>query len=432
MTTLFKNAKVLDLDSESGYYDGYVVVIDNLITYAGPAEPKVQCDEVIDVKGNILMPGFVNAHAHTPMSLLRGIKDDAVLQDWLDVVTPIEEQMTNTDAYWGELLGIAEYVKNGITAVEENYFKYEGVCKAINVSGMRARIGLGPWIRGLEAYTPLILQHDHKTIQANTNSNMVNVVCYAHSIYGLKEDMFFDLLKYAKEQNLPLSIHLSETLKEVGDCTQKHNGLTPPALLEQIGFLDRPCLCYHCVHMDKDDLQILADYGASITTCPSSNIKLASGIAPIFAMQNKGINVAIGTDGPASNNSLDMFKEMYLVATLSKVSIYDASVVTARQVLKMATINGAKALGINSGEIKEGKNADIILIKLTEPHMQPVDNLISNLVYSANCNDVYFTMIGGKVVYDNGIYNIGEDIRTIMQNANKIRQKITKNTKKEG
>lgn len=425
MVTLFKNAKILDLNTDQGYFNGCVVVTNNLITYVGKAEPNIKADQQIDVMGNLLMPGFVNAHAHTPMSLLRGVKDDAVLQDWLyEGVAPLEQKMTEQDAYWGELLGIAEYVKNGITAVEENYFKYQGITKAINASGIRARIGLGPWLSP-QNFTLQSLANDHQTIIQNTNPQLVNVVCYAHSIYSLNDQMFFDLLHYANQHNLPLSIHLSETLAEVGECTQKHNGLTPPALLEQIGFLDRPCLCYHCVHMDKDDLQILSDYGASVTTCPSSNIKLASGIAPIFAMQNKGINVAIGTDGPASNNSLDMFKEMFLTATLSKVSIYDASVVTAKQVLQMATLNGAKALGINSGEIKVGKNADIILVKLTEPHMQPCANIISNLVYSANCSDVYFTMVGGKVLYNNGNYNIGEDIQTIIQKANQIRKKLT-------
>ena len=226
---------------------------------------------------------------------------------------------------------------------------------------------------------------------------------------------------------MPLSVHLSETLKEVGDCTQAKKGLTPPAYLESLGYLDRECLCYHCVHMDKDDLQILADYGASVATCPSSNIKLASGIAPVFAMQNKGLNIAIGTDGPASNNCLDMFKEMFLVATLSKVSLYDSSVVKASEVLQMATINGANALGVNSGEIKVGKNADIILVNTHSPHMQPENNLVSNLVYSARGSDVYLTMIGGKIKYYNGEYFIGEDIENIYKKANEIACRLCNN-----
>ena len=178
--------------------------------------------------------------------------------------------------------------------------------------------------------------------------------------------------------------------------------------------------------MDKDDLQILSDYNVSVSTCPSSNIKLASGIAPIYAMQNKGINMTIGTDGVASNNSLDMFKEMFLVATLSKVNIYDASVVSARDVLKMATINGAKALGFNVGEIKVGKKADIILVDINKPHYYPQTNLLSHLVYAGKSSDVYLTMINGKILYENGEFFIGEDKETIYKKVNEIRERITK------
>ena len=426
MITLFKNAKILDLENEQGYYNGCVVVEGNKISYVGATIPNVKADKEIDVCGNVLMPGFVNAHAHTAMTILRGIKDDASLQTWLfDNVIPCENQLTNDDVYWGQMLGIAEYVRNGITAMEENYFNFDGMTKAIAKTGIRARVSVGAKVstpKGYNCYQDL--KNQYEIIKKNTTSDLVKVSCFAHAIYSTSEEKFFDILRFAKEYDLPLGIHLAETLKEVGDCTQEHNGLTPAGYLEKLGYLDRPCLCAHCVHMDKDDLQILADYGASVATCPSSNIKLASGIAPIYAMQNKGINIAIGTDGVASNNSLDMFKEMFLVATLSKVSLYDPTVVTAKQVLQMATINGAKAMGLNSGEIKEGKDADIILIKLTEPHMQPSNNLISNLVYSAKGSDVYFTMVGGKVMYDNGNYNLGEDINTIYKKVNEIRNRI--------
>lgn len=428
MITLFKNAKILKLENEKGFMCGNVVVENDIITYVGEKEPTIQVDQVIDVCGNILMPGFVNTHAHTAMTILRGIKDDATLQNWLyDNIIPCENQLTDEDVYWGEMLGIAEYARCGITTMEENYFNIEGITKAINKSGIRARIGIEAKVCTDSDYNCYEdFKKQYKIVKQNTNSNLVKVSCFAHAIYSTSEEKFFDILRFAKENDLPLGIHLAETLKEVGDCTQEHNGLTPAGYLESLGYLDRQCLCAHCVHMDKDDLQILADYGVSISTCPSSNIKLASGIAPVFAMQNKGINVTIGTDGVASNNSLDMFKEMFLVATLSKVSLYDPTVVPASDVLKMATINGAKSLGINSGEIKVGKNADLILVKITEPHMQPEVNLLSNLVYSAKGSDVYFTMVGGKVLYNDGEYNIGENINEIYKNVNKIRERITK------
>ena len=427
MKTLFQNAKILKLNTDNGYIIGDVVVNESTIEYVGKKAPKCVYDRVINVDGNVLMPGFVNAHAHTAMTLLRGAKDDVPLQEWLmDGVIPMEEKMTDDDVYWGQLLGIAEYVRNGITTIEENYFNYEGLTRAINKSGLRARIGIGPKINDSNKNHYEYLEKLLQIVKNNTDERLVNVVVYAHSIYTMNEDQFDAMVKFANDKGYPFSVHLSETLKEVGDCTVEHNNLTPPGYLESLGFLDRPCLCYHCVHMDKDDIQILADYGANVATCPSSNIKLASGIAPIYAIQNKEINVCIGTDGAASNNCLDMFKEMFLVATLSKVSLYDPSVVTAKNVLEMATINGARALGVNSGEIEVGKNADIILVNLNSPHMQPEDNIISNLVYSARGSDVYFTMVGGKVVYDNGKYNIGEDIKDIINKANTIRKRLSK------
>ena len=425
MKILFKNARILNLENKDGYIYGDVVVKDDLIFFVGEKAPDENYDRVIDVNNNILMPGFVNAHCHTAMTLLRGAKDDVSLYDWLNEgVLPLEAKLTDSDVYWGQMLGMAEYARNGITCFEENYFLYTGLTKAIAKAGFRARIGIGPRIDKKENNCLKSLNDAYKKICKNTNEKLVNKVVYAHSIYTLNEDDFNALLKFAKEKNLPLSIHLSETLKEVGDCTTKHNSLTPPAYLEKLGFLDRQCLCYHCVHTDKDDLQILSDYGASIVTCPSSNIKLANGIAPVYAMINKNINVAIGTDGAASNNSLDMFKEMFLASTLSKVSLYDASVVDARQVLKMATQNGAKVLGFNSGQIKEGKNADLILINTNSPNFQPDDNIISNLVYSARGSDVYLTMIGGNIVYENGEYNLGEKIEEIYKQANKIRKRL--------
>ena len=428
MKTLFKNAKILNLEHHKGYILGCVAVDGGIISYVGESEPAGKFDKVIDVGGNVLMPGFVNAHTHTAMSLLRGVKDDALLDEWLfDGVVPIEDKMTASDVYWGQMLGMAECVRNGITCLEEGYFYFDAIADAISKAGMRARIGIGPRIHGVDSKNYYEnLKTTYNIVNSKNKNNLISMACFAHSIYTVEEDMFAQMLKFANDYNLPLSIHLSETLKEVGDCTAKNNGQTPPQYLESLGYLDKECLCYHCVHMDKDDLQILADYSASVTTCPSSNIKLASGIAPVFAMQNKGLNIAIGTDGPASNNSLDMFKEMFLVATLSKVSLYDSSVVTARQVLEMATVNGAKALGVNSGEIKVGKNADIILVNTHAPHMQPENNLISNLVYSARGSDVYLTMINGEIKYHDGEYFIGEDIEEIYKQANSISQRLMK------
>ncbi|MEG1499735.1 MAG: amidohydrolase family protein, partial [Clostridia bacterium] len=216
-----------------------------------------------------------------------------------------------------------------------------------------------------------------------------------------------------------------------GDCTVKFLK-TPVELLEDYGFLDRFSTLYHCVHMDKDDVTLLSHYGANIVTCPSSNLKLGSGFAPIYSFQNADLNIAIGTDSAASNNSLDMFKEMFLAATLPKACLYDSSVISCKDVLKMATINGAKALGIERiGKIEEGFFADLILIDTTKAHFWPKNNLISNLVYSAKSSDVYLTMINGKIVYESGEFKTCKDFENVFQNCEKIVKRIKGNVENE-
>lgn len=400
---------------------GDVIVEDEKITYVGKPI-NTSADIQIDVKNNLLMPGFVNAHVHTPMTLLRGIADDMELNSWLyDNIFPAEKKLTPEDIYWGEMLGIVEQVKAGITTFEECYFYYDEIIEAVKKAGVRCRLGLPSTFDGknnkemADFLSKYISKLDNKLIKP---------VIYAHSIYTLSEEELCTLVDYSAKHKLPMSMHLAETLKEVGDCTVK-NECTPPEYLEKLGFLDRPSTLYHCVHLDKDDIRILADYEANVVTCPSSNLKLGSGIAPIYSMKEQGLNICIGTDGTASNNSLDMFKEMFLVATLNKATLYDASIISANEVLDMATKNGAKALGFeNCGDIKEGYFADLILVDLSKPHHQPLNNIISNLVYSAKSSDVYFTMVNGKILYENGKFNIGEDIEKIYENCQKITKRI--------
>ena len=417
MKFLFKNALIYT----SGELKKGEVAVDGDIIQGVGESLDFEADRVIDVKENILMPGFINAHAHTPMTLFRGVGDDLKLEEWLfEKIFPLEEKLSGEDIYWGEMLGIAEYVRAGITTFEEAYYSIPDMVRAIRKSGMRARVCIGPHPTKKLSEKEYISQWESELKLMGGN---ISPVLYAHSIYTITEEELELMVSFAKKHNLRLSLHLSETLKEVGDCTVK-NEQTPPEYLESLGFLDRPCLAYHCVHMDKDDIRILADYDVSIATCPSSNLKLASGIAPVYTFMQNGINVAIGTDGAASNNSLDMFKEMFLVATLSKASLYDGSIVKAKEVLDMATKNGARALGLEKvGEIKKGYKADIILIDTNSPHHFPKNDLISNLVYSAKSSDVYLTMVGGKILYENGKYYIGEDIETVY---NKSKETITK------
>ena len=420
MKIKFVNALALLKENEEYVLKKQEVLIENNLIKTVADCINENADRIIDVKENILMSGFVNSHAHNVMTLLRGIKNDVSLQTWLfDYIFPNEKKLTPSDIYWGEMLGIAESVRSGITCFEENYFHFEKIIQAVNKSQIRARIGIGKDFCGNS------LQEDlTKTLKLFTNKDLVKPVVYPHSIYTVSEEDMETFVTFAKNNNLPVSTHLSETLKEVGECINLRKQ-TPPQYLESMGFFDRNATLYHCVHMDKDDTQILQSYNVNIVTCPSSNLKLASGFAPIYSFLQKGLNVAIGTDGPASNDSIDMFKEMFLVATLQKAYLGESEAITVCQVLDMATINGAKALGYDKlGKIEEGYLADIILVDVNGLHHMPKNNLISNLVYSAKSSDVYFTMVNGNILYENGQFNLGEDINTIKQNCEKIAKKF--------
>lgn len=419
MKTLFKNVRVLDLQNYT-LVPTNVLVEDDIIAQID--NQNFDADKIIDGKNNLLMSGFVNAHTHNPMTLLRNTFDDCPLQEWLfDNVVPCENQLTPEDVYWGEMLGIAESVQNGITCFEECYFHQQAIIKAVQKSGIRARVGLGKAIFGTNLEQDILTHYK----LCKDSKNITNML-YAHSVYAYSVEELETMARLSKQLSLPLSIHLSETLKEVGDCDSTY-GKSPVGLLEDVGYFDRPCLCYHGVHCDKDDMQILKNYDVSIATCPSSNIKLASGIAPVYSYLGKGINVCIGTDGPASNNCLDMFKEMYLTATLTKVCVGKADCVGAKDVLKMATINGAKALGFDKvGQIQKGWQADLVLVDVNKLHYQPQNDLIAALVYSGRGSDVVLTMVAGKILYQDGEFFIGENIDTIKQNCQKISQRILK------
>ena len=420
MKILFNNAKILDVINTQ-LFEGSVEVVDDIITNVGNFNILEKYDRVIDCRGNILMPGFVNTHCHTPMTLLRSFKDDAPLNEWLfDNILPVEGKLTEEDVYWGEYLGILESVRAGITCLEEGYFFNKPIYKAIDKSKIRARIGFGPTTRETGMTNLEYIDSESKVVMP---TKLINSCCFVHAIYTSTPKVVQETVEWVNQNNVPVSIHLAETTKEVLDCMHEYNK-TPTQYLNDLNYFNKPCLCYHSIHMTDEDLNILKENNVSVSTCSSSNIKLASGIARINDMLKLGINVTIGTDGVASNNSLDMFKEMFLVATLAKISTYQADVVSSGDVLKMATINGAKALGVNSGEIKVGKNADIILIDINQPHYYPQENLISHLVYAGKSSDVYLTMVGGNILYESGNYNIGEDVQDIYKNVTRIRQRL--------
>lgn len=412
MTTKFINAFLLGKGIKQVLVEG-----DKIKKIADIVEQDA--DKVVDVEGNILSSGFANCHCHNPMSLLRCVKDDVNLQTWLfDYMIPLENKLSEEDIYYGELLGILENIRSGVTLIEENYFCTKAILKAIKKTKIRARIGLEDKDKNSYALFDEI-------IDKVKDDPLLKPCVYVHSIYTYSDEEIEDKIIYSKQKNLPLSIHLSETLTEVGDCSVK-TGKSPVEYLEDLGFFDRPTTCYHCVHMDKDDAQILANYDVNVVTCPASNLKLASGIAPLNSFLSKNINICIGTDGPASNNNIDMFKEMFLCSTLQKAQLYDSEIFGARQVYEMATKNGYRALGFDGGEVEEGKLADLIVINTNKLHYYPANNSHESLVFCGKSSDVSLTMIGGEIVFENGKFNLDLDENEIVEKCKQIRKRLEK------
>ena len=258
----------------------------------------------------------------------------------------------------------------------------------------------------------------------NTMSDRVRYIPGLHAEYTCEEKLLEEVADFAIERGAPTCIHLSETLKEVGDCTVRHGGLTPPQYLHKLGFFENGGIAAHCVYADKDDLDLLHQYGVVPVINSASNLKLASGIPPVSAMLRRGMAPALGTDGTASNNAASMFREMYLFSCLQKQAMKDAAAVSAEQALCAATENGYKALGFRGGSLKKGNFADMVLLDLSAPSMRPQADIGKNIVYSADTSCVLMTMAGGRIVYDRGSYHIGEDISVIYAECEKRQKRL--------
>lgn len=400
MITKFTNAYILT-DPFSPIIFGELVVENNIIIYVGE-KFDMPFDTQIDCHKNLLMAGFINTHAHSPMTLLKGIGEGANLQDWLyKYMFPMEQTLTKQQIYTGTKLAIAEMVKNGITCFQDNYFYPDESFKACKECGMRVVISLS------QNYSPSqflsYTQLDELYNKLKSQSELVSFNFYFHSIYTCNEQQILNAINLAKKHNTLLSTHLSETLNEVGECAKVHGGMTPVLFLDSLGFFDCKTLLAHGVYLEKEDYQVLENKQVSISHNPSSNLKLGSGIANLKALQQRNINICLGTDGSASNNRLDMFREMFLSSTLQKALFHDATLITPEQALNFATTNGATALGLNNvGSLKKGNLADVIMINLHSINNKVTGNIKSNLVYSCGAEDVLMTMINGKILYQNG------------------------------
>lgn len=429
MNYRFYNAKILTMET-TDIIEGELWVQDDKILYVGESgDAAAVCqslsiesilwDREIDCEGNLLMPGFKDAHTHSAMTFLRSKADDLPLSEWLNnQVFPMEAKLDGGMIYHLTKLAVLEYLTSGITTIFDMYLTPETTAKACVEMGMRCVQVSGA--SGQENFEDSLAKMEEQYHTLNQLDPLHSYFIGFHAEYTCSKALLERVAAMAHKYQAPVFTHLAETKTEVEGCKERH-GMTPLQLLDSIGMFTYGGGGYHCVWMDEKDLEIMQRKNLTAVTNPASNMKLASGIAPISEYLKRGINVAIGTDGPASNNCLDMFREMFLVTGLAKLKEQDAAAVDALEVLKMATVNGAKAMNLSDADVlAKGKQADIIMIDLNQPNMQPINNIPKNLVYSGSKQNVKMTMIRGKILYENGQFTKAYDVEEIYRKANEI------------
>lgn len=427
MRIRFYNARILTMRSEE-ILTGEVWIKGDVIEAVLEGrytEGSERFDQEIDCMGNLLLPGFKNCHAHGPMTFLRSYADDLPLQRWLhEKIFPAEAKLKPDDIYTLMQLAILEYVRGGITTSFEMYFEPQMIAKACEDMGFKAVISGTVFGNTKEETRDAIetLQQDYRQLHAK--NAFVDYRLGFHSEYSCCKELMEGIAELSHTYHAPVFMHNSETRGEVQACRERY-GMSPVRIMDAIGLFDYGGGGHHLIYTDEADRRILKEKGVYVVTNPSSNLKLASGIAPIDEYVKASIPVAIGTDGPASNNSLNFFREMYLVTTLQKLVCQDASALAPYEVLRMATVNGAAMLGKSDCDtIEEGKQADLILIDLLKPNMQPANHRIDNLVYSGSVDNVIMTMIAGRIVYVDGKWNMNVDPLDIYAKANCIIRRI--------
>lgn len=422
------DARIMTMKDGCDVFKGEIWVKDSRIEKIVKNQEKMDAetfDQEIDCMGNLLMPGFKNCHAHGPMTFLRSFADDLPLNEWLhEKIFPAEAKLTGEDIYHLMKLAILEYIRGGITTSFEMYFHPDMIAKACEELGFPVVISgtvFGSDERETDAALKT-LRNDY--LQFSNQSEFVDYRLGFHSEYSCCKQLLVAIANLSQELKAPVYMHCSETKREVDECINRY-GVTPIALMDSMGMFENKGAGHHMVYTTQEDREIMMDKGIYAVTNPSSNLKLASGIAPVKEYIECGIPVAIGTDGPASNNSLNFFKEMYLTCCLSKVKYGDAAAISPIEVLKMATVNGAKLLGKNDTTIlDEGMFADIIMIDLLKPNMQPLNHIEDNLVYSGSVDNVLMTMIHGNILYANGTYHLNTNPIDIYEQANYIIRRI--------
>lgn len=419
---LIKNIELLNTANGEMYN---IAIKDNKIASIGTEVPdNFVPDTVIDGKGMLATAGMVNTHGHVSMTLLRSYADDMSLMDWLEnKIWPIEAKMNAKDIYWGAMLGIAEMLKSGTTCFADMYCFMDDVAKAAAETGIRANLCRG--LIGLAPDKDAKLQENTQLVKDwhGYDSGRIRITYGPHAPYTCPVDYLQEIIKAAADNDAEIQMHLCETKGEVENCMKEH-GLTPIQLMDKLGMFEVGTIAAHCVYLSDEDMDIMAAKNVRVAHNPQSNLKLASGIAPVNTMLEKGICVGLGTDGVSSNNNLDLLEECRAAAMLHKTTALNPLAVPAEAAWNMATVNGAKVLGFNNlGTLEAGAEADIVLWDMHKPYWYPRHNKLSLLVYAANSADVDTVLVAGKVVVQNGKLTTFDEERIYFE-ANKCAENL--------
>lgn len=420
MSVRFYNARILSMKDQS-ITEGELCVDNDRISYIGPAiEHKDKVfDREIDCKGNLLMPGLKNAHTHSAMTFSRSLADEYCLNDWLfKAIFPREDKLTPEAVYWFSKLAYADYLSGGITSCFDMYFHREASAKAAVETGFRhVFCGAANDFGGFES-----LEEYYKTL--NDYDPLVSFILGFHAEYTTCEDNLKFMSELAHKYEAPVFTHISETKDEVEGCKERY-GVTPAVLFDKLGIFDFGGGGFHCTWLTDEDRDVFKNRGLWSVFNACSNLKLASGITPVYKFIEKDMKIAIGTDGAGSNNALSMFREMYLDTVLSNVETHNAAAVDPFTILKAGTTGGALCMGLNDSDVLDvGKKADIIMIDMNKPSMQPENNIPRNIVYSADNSVVKMTMIDGKILYEDGKFT-SIDMDEVIKNTQKLMEGLS-------
>ena len=418
------NARLMPMlaENDCSLVEGELWTDGGLISYVGSARTDMpEFERELDLGGDLVIPGFKDAHTHIPMVFLRSFADGLPLQEWLfQQIFPREAKLYPEAIYAFTRLGILELLSGGVTACFDMYYHRDAYVQAVLDSGFRSVL-CGAIAAGDADWT--VAERDFE--KYNAMGPLVGYRLGFHAEYTASEKLLLYLAELARAHKAPVWAHNSETKSEYAGCIERH-GLSPTRYFEKLGLYDYGGGGFHCVWFDEGDMEIFKSRGLWAVTCPASNAKLASGVAPLCGFLDRGINLAVGTDGPSSNNALDMFREMYLACVLQKLRAGDAAACPARDILYASCSAGARAMGLpDCDSLAPGKAADLAVIDMSRPSMRPVIAPAENLVYSGSKDCVRLTMVAGRILYEDGQFHVGDSVERILAEAEKYTKELT-------